>query len=608
MGKLMLICRLAARDLRRRPAQAGLLLLVIMAATATLTLGLALHGATSQPYERTRAATNGPDVLAQLGGSGQPEQLSAQVRALLGIPGVTGHSGPYPIASAVVRAGSRAAVAMTEGRDEAPAAVDQPALTQGSWVRRGGVVIERTFADALGVSAGDRITLNGEPFTVAGIAVTAANPPYPNLCYTSCGYTQVTGNSQVLADTNPGLIWLTQADARSLATGPLSYVLNLKLADPANARALATGYDNAHPASTAPVLTSWQDVSAADALLVLDEQHVLMPGSWVLGVLAVATVAVLVAGRMAERTRRVGLLKAVGGTPGLVAAVLLAENLVLALAAAGAGLGAGWLAAPLITSPGAGLVGTPGAPSLTPPDAGLVVAVALGVALAATFVPAIRAARTSTVSALADAARTPRRRAWVTAISAPLPAPLLLGMRLAARRPARAALGAASIAVTVAGIVAVLAFHATVGRQSHGGSGGLGNPVFDRDEQILLMLTVVLGTLAALNAIVTAWATVLDTRYSSALARALGATPQQVSAGISVAQVLPALPGALIGIPLGIGLFAVANSGGVVTVPPTWWLTAAVLGTLLTVAALAVIPARAAARRPAAAILQSETT
>jgi len=48
-------------------------------------------------------------------------------------------------------------------------------------------------------------------------------------------------------------------------------------------------------------------------------------------------VAVLVGGRMAEQTRRVGLLKAIGGTPGLVAAVLLAENLILALIAAAVG-------------------------------------------------------------------------------------------------------------------------------------------------------------------------------------------------------------------------------------------------------------------------------
>jgi putative ABC transport system permease protein len=49
----------------------------------------------------------------------------------------------------------------------------------------GGVVLERTFAAGLGVGAGDRITLNGRPYTVAGIAVTAANSPYPEPCATT---------------------------------------------------------------------------------------------------------------------------------------------------------------------------------------------------------------------------------------------------------------------------------------------------------------------------------------------------------------------------------------------------------------------------------------
>jgi putative ABC transport system permease protein len=251
-------------------------------------------------------------------------------------------------------------------------------------------------------------------------------------------------------------------------------------------------------------------------------------------------------------------------------------------------------------------VGSPGAPSLTLPAAGLVVAVALAVALAATLGPAVRAARTSTVSALADAARPPRRRAWLIALSARLPVPLLLGLRLTARRPRRAVLSAASIAVTAAGIVAVLAFHTTARLARYGGSDGLGNPVASRDEQMLAVLTVVLVALAVLNVIVTAWATALETRQSSALARALGATQQQVSAGVSAAQVLPALPGALLGIPLGIGLFAAANGAGLVTVPPWSWLAAAVLAILAAVAGLTAIPARAAARRPAAAILQSE--
>ena len=108
---------------------------------------------------------------------------------------------------------------------------------------------------------------------------------------------------------------------------------------------------------------------------------------------------------------------------------------------------------------------------------------------------------------------------------------------------------------------------------------------------------MVLVALTVLNAICAAWAIVLDARQASALARALGASPQQVTAGIAAAQVLPAVPGALLGVPLGIWLFATAAQGTGVVIPPARWLAAAVLGTLAAVAVLAAIPARVGARR-----------
>jgi putative ABC transport system permease protein len=617
VSRVRLVGRLVARDLRRRPGQAVLMLLAITAATATLTLGLVLHGVTSQPYQQTRAATSGPDEVAYLGsplaapgprasGSALQKLVRAQAGELTRAPGVTGSSGPYPFAGAVVRANGLVAGAEAEGRDVAPARVDQPALTAGTWVRPGGVVLERTFAAALGAGVGDRITLNGRPYTVAGIAVTAANPPYPNLCYYSGGGCWA-GPPGPGSARDIGLLWLTKPDALALATpgNPVTtYVVDLKLKDPATADAFALPYDQAPGPSE---MISWTGIAAADGLLVQDEQQVLSPGAWLAALLALASVAVLAGGRMTERTRRVGLLKAVGASPGLVTATLMAENLALALAAAAVGLVAGWLAAPLLTSPGAALVGTPGAPSLTVPVAGLVLAVAFVVAMAATLVPAIRAARGSTVGALADAPRPPRRRPRLLAMSRRLPVPLLLGLRLVARRPRRAVLGAANVAITMAGVVAVLTFHATAGQTINGGGSDLSNPVYNRDEQVLLVLTVVLLTLAALNAVVTAWSTMLDTRHPAALARALGATPRDVAAGLTAAQLLPAVPGVLLGIPLGIGLFAAADHGGLIIVPPAWWLAAAVLATLAAVAGLAAVPARVGARRPTAEILQAET-
>ena len=622
MGKIRLIGRLVGRDLRRRPGPAVLLVLAITAATATLALGLVLRDVTNQPYQQTRAATHGPDVVAQIrgfgpavsrpGGGPPPRQgqvshaqITAQVTRLTHAPGVTGYSGPYPVASAVLRYRGVVAPVEAEGRAQAPASIDQPQPTAGTWVRPGGIVLERTFAEALGAGVGDRVTLDGRPFQVVGIAVTAAGQPYPNLCASpggDCVYDLQ--DNAVPATADNGFAWITEPDARALgsAQAPLSYFLNLELSNPAAAPAFASTYS-----SVSAPLIAWQDIQAGSGLLVQDEQQVLTTGALLAGLLAIASVAVLAGGWMAERTRRVGLLKAVGSTPGTVAVVLLAENLVLALVAAAAGLAIGRLTAPLVASPGAALVGTPGAPSLTLPIAAEVVVVAVVVALASTLVPAIRGARTSTVSALADTARPPRRRPRLIALSARLPVPLLLGLRLVARRPRRALLSAASVAVTATGIVVVLAFHTTVHRQSADLVDGLSNPVASRDEQTLTILTVVLVALAVLNAICTAWATVLDARHSSALARALGATPQQVSEGIATAQVLPAIPGTLLGIPLGIGLFAAVSQGAGVVTPPAWWLAAAVLGMLVVVAVLAAIPARVGARRPVSPILQSET-
>ncbi len=185
--------------------------------------------------------------------------------------------------------------------------------------------------------------------------------------------------------------------------------------------------------------------------------------------------------------------------------------------------------------------------------------------------------------------------------------PALFGLRMAARRPRRALLSAASIAVTVCGIVAVLAFHATVnGKMTGGSAGGLASPVVSRDGQVLLVITIMLVTLSALNAVFTAWATVLDARRPSALMRALGARSQQVSTGLLAAQVLSALPGAVLGIPLGIGLFK-AVAGHQTAPPSALWVAAAVLGTLLAVAGLTTVPALIGARIPAPQILQSET-
>ena len=608
MGKVLLIWRLAVKDIRHRPVLAALLLVALAASAAILTLGLALEGTADNPYAVTRAATNGPDVVAtDFNGDPQTPAEASDLVALERAPGVTASSGPFPVTWTSLLIGRTRATAAVEGRSTATSTVDRPRLTRGTWVRPGGVVVEAGFAAALGLHVGERVHLGGAPFRVVGIAVSVAFPSYPD----SLGSFLV-GR---LGSYSVGLVWVPETDVAQLAavgSEPVFYYLDLKLADPAAARGFAARYTTgsssqqssspsagggAGASTTTTTLYPWQFIRSEDVHLLALAQLVLYTGSWLLALLALASVAVLVGGRMAEQTRRVGLLKAVGGTPRFVAAVLLCEQALLGLCAAAVGLLVGWLAAPLIAGPGAGLLGAPNPPSLTAVSDGLVVALALGVAIAATFVPAVRAARQSTVAALDDAARAPRRRSRLVAVSAHLPVTLLLGVRLAVRRPWRLALSVCSVAVMASGLVAVLIVRTTAAGVSPG----------PRVTQAITIITVALVVLATINAVFIAWSSALDVRRPAALARALGATPQQVATGLATALALPALLGALLGIPGGILIYDAPKHGGSTTIPSVLSLVAVVVITVLVVAALSAVPVSIGARRPAAAVLQSET-
>lgn len=605
MGRLLLVHRLAVRDLRHRPAQAVLLLLAIAAGVATLTLGLALQGTTDHPYARTRVATHGPDVVATvLTGGANPGPATtarpgagpvrAQADPLLPLehaPGVAASSGPFPVTWTVLRHGSTTGSAEIEGRGTTRSTVDQPKLLNGTWIRPGGIVVEAGFASAAGIHVGDRLTLAGHAFRVVGTAVTAAVPAYPNACVTGCFL------ANAAAAHNPGLVWATTSDTATLAgpDGPDAYFLNLRLTNPSSAPAFAA-HHNAATTPGAPYLLTWQQLRDGNAHTLATVRQILVTGSWLLALLAVASVAVLVGGRMADQTRRVGLLKAVGGSAGLVAVVLLFEHVLVGVCAAALGLTVGWLTAPLIDAPGAGLLGAAGAPSIGATTIVAALALALGVAAVATLVPAVRAARRGTVAALRDSARAPRRRAAVIRLSTHLPPPLLLGTRLVVRRPGRLLLSVFSVAVTASGLVVVMILHI---RSS---SWAVGRPV----TQATNVITVMLVVLAAVNAVFIAWTTALETRHTAALARALGATPRQLTAGLSAAQLLPALAGALLGLAGGLGLYAAASTD-TATLPPVPWLAALVAATLLAIAALTAIPTHLSARRPVTTVLRAET-
>ncbi|GAB2458846.1 hypothetical protein GCM10027187_28190 [Streptosporangium sandarakinum] len=594
MGSTVLIVRLALADMRRHKIQAAMLLLAVTVATATMTLGLSLRGVSDALYEQTRAATAGPDVVALSGETG-PTVTSA-LTSLTDDPEVVAHHGPYRIVYAdLTTRDSISSPVVVQGFAETPGTLNRPLVTSGHWVRPGGTVLERGFATALGAGVGDHVTIAGRSYPVVGIAVTAATSIYP--------WAAQIGPYGGPSDYT-GLAWMTRSDARALAASrdlPVTTALDLKLRDPGGTEAFLAAH---HGLTLRVSLHTWRFTAEQDMVILRDTQPILVVGSWLLGFLAITGVAALAAGRAIERTRRAGLLKAVGATPSLIATVLLTEYLALALIGDALGLVIARLTLPAVASPTASRIGTA---ELTGATVAAATVLAMAVAVLSTLRPTLRAMRTATVTALTATAHQPRHRPRLTALSALLPTPLLLGLRLTARRPGRAVLQACSTATTVIAIVALLTLHAQPER-GYGldGSSALPNLRGEHDRGLMLAVTVLLIALAVVNTLTFTWTTAMEARASMAVARTLGATPGQISAGLSAAQLLPALPGAVIGVPLGAGLLSLFAAPNAVE-PPSSWLLAAALATVLTTAALTALPARLAARVPVAQTLSAET-
>ncbi|GAA2252392.1 hypothetical protein GCM10010415_10350 [Streptomyces atrovirens] len=587
MGRLLLIWRLIARDLRRRPGEAVMFLVVVAAATASLTLGMATDNAVAAGYMKTREATAGPDITA-ITTATDPAALA---RRIADAPGVDTVADPVPGFSTTVRVHGHTENTAVEGRERTAAAVDRPLVTSGTWVRSGGAVLERGFAQVLGVRVGDRVTIGGRDYPVLGTAISGATGVYPNSNWAS-GPGPSDGG---------GRIWLTTDDARAAAddASPV-YLLNIKLSEPDAAQSLAdtlftddvTGQDwvNTRP---------WQGFIEGDTRLLRSVQPALVIGAGLLAAASLVTLVSLAAVRAPRDRRRAGLLKAVGATPRTAAALLLAQYLLLTVAAAAAGVTVGCLTAPALANPSAGLLNT-----VSPPTTGIVVAatlLAVLVALTGTLGPVLRTVRSSTVDALVDPACLTADRPRLPAITAHLPTPLLIGVRLIARRPGRAALSAVGTAATTVMVTAALTFRVSLDAEIAQGTSAFEDVRNALTGQVMLGVTVALLVLSVLNTVFVSWSTAVQARRALAVTRTLGATPGQVVAALCTAQLLPAVGGIAVGIPMGLGLFALFSA--VVVVPPGSWLAAAVPAVLLAVAALAALPAWLHTRSPAGRLL-----
>jgi putative ABC transport system permease protein len=594
MRPLRLAVRLAARNLRRRPGQALLLLLALTIAAGVFGVATSLYGSADAPWDRVWRATRGFNVSFNV--YHPPDEPGDRA---------VGVGGPWTHLYGSIRVGGGDEDLTAEVRGPGPYQVDQPLVTSGRWLGEGGgVVLESGLAATLHAAPGGTVTLQGQPFTVRGVAETVSRGRFPL--------------------SRPAQVWVTPSTAerlRLLGMTEEGFELQLRLSDPNQASAFVAAHASLLEVSdpNSPVtgfLETWQQRRADPHSDIDILAGTLFAAGTLIAILTVATAAVLVTGRMAVQIRQVGTLKAVGVTPRQVVLVLLVEHLEIAAAATALGLGIGRLLAPRIATTSVTVLGRPQPPPLTPARVGVVAAVAFAVVLLGTVRPALRGIRQSTLRSLAAGPRPPRRPGRLGRLAARLgvPLPVVLGIRSAWRRPGRLLTNAAGLLLAVAMIVVALALRDSLDVLSlrspepgHAASDAAVAVLYDQIRAIILGTAGLLLVLGTVNAFMVATFAARDAARSHAALRAVGATPRQTVITLIVSQLFACAIAVVGGIPLGLGLWSLMEGGDLpevrVSAPSLVLLAIAVP---LAFTAIVSLPARLAARQPVAPLLTSE--
>lgn len=597
MNQLRILLGLAWRNLRHRPGVAALLLIAISIATTTLTMALSVQNGAQAPWNRTFTQTKGAQILAN---SEHPDLLNRLTRA----PGVTGSIGPFPLYHKAAQIHGYLVRLTLVGRDTLNTPIDRPTVTAGTADLSGSaIVLEQSVADAIHAQIGDAVRIGDTTLTLRGIALSAAQPPFPGF--------------------GPGLSWVSTTTAAQLGAGetPDAYQVELRLTPSTQATAFAAAQ---HTDPHTMYLATWLDTRQRAMADIHKIRVILLTVSALLAILTTGAVAVLIATRMSSRLRQVGILKAIGVTPGQAMMVSLIEFLTVALTASIIGILAGTPLATLLTQPAGHRLGARPGPLPGWGTTLTVTAVAVTVVLLAAIRPAWRAVGRSTLGGLAAPVRAPGQSATLTRLTRAvhLPLPAALGTRSTGRRPARTLFTAGSLAIAAAIATAALAAQYTFTVQTHPGTPvtagnalvALANRASDNQLRALVdLFTAVFVIFAAVNLVIVAIYAARDTAHNHAVLRAIGFTPNQTAATLITTQLAIAIPATAAGVPAGLLLFhlvynaaANAQSDTGPNNPPISWIAILIVIATTLAAALTALPAKALARRPVAATLTTD--
>ncbi|MFJ8042441.1 FtsX-like permease family protein [Kitasatospora sp. NPDC096147] len=470
----------------RRRVQSLVVALATLLSVASAVVAGALLVAVDAPFDHAFARGHGAHLTVQVDPArASADQLAAAARAM----GATETGGPYHslVLGLTDQEGRRLPALTVVGRPGpgepggADGPVDRLELSAGRWATAPGeVVLSRTFA--------------GPGFRLGGVLRTAdqASGGSSGTSLTVVGLAFSAGRS---ADA-----WLTPGQLDALATPeqPATVQLLHRLPAAGSAEQLASArrsFTSALPEGAVLGAVSWLDTKRAAEQGAAPTVPFLVAFGLLGLVMSVITVAGAVSGAVATGLHRIGILKALGFTPGEVVRAYLAQALVPAGAGVLLGVPLGNLLALPLLSDTEAVYGTVSLAVAWWVDLLVPAAVLLVVSLAA-LLPALRAGRLPAVEALA-VGRTPRGgrggRAHRLTARLPLPRAVGYGLALPFAHPVRAL--AMLLAVAFGTLTTVFAVgltdsigvvtaaqdpggqaQVTVFTGAEGGSGGPGTP------------------------------------------------------------------------------------------------------------------------------------
>ncbi|RKN45957.1 ABC transporter permease [Streptomyces hoynatensis] len=375
----------------------------MMAVAAAVVAG-SLMVAASAPFDHAFAHQHGAHLAAQFDASAVGE---AELRDTGELPGVTASAGPFPsVALQPVGADGPALPTLTVvGRPGPEAGVDDLDLRAGRWpTKPGEIVLSTSFAG---------------PATLLGTTLRASDEP-GSQTLTVVGLAASSGRT---ADA-----WATPEQVRALgsADNPVTLQMLYRFAAAATDGQVAAGRGEIAEAVPEGALLGSQ--SYLDAKRAAEGNAApTIPFLMAFGALGIAMSVIIVgsvvSGAVGTNLRRIGILKALGFTPGEVVRAYVAQALIPAAFGVALGVGLGNLMAVPLLDDTEEAYGDTSLSVAWWVDL-LVPAAALLVVVAAALVPALRAGRLPTVEAIA-VGRAPRsgRGRWAHRLAGRLPLP-----------------------------------------------------------------------------------------------------------------------------------------------------------------------------------------